>query len=259
MSNEKIQISNKLNRSLKFIGRGSAFNTDELNTSAYIKYNRTILLIDCGENIFSNIKKNGLLDDIDNIYILITHLHSDHVGSLSSLIFYMYYEKRIKANILLFPNLELYLKLQGNIKGMHYNEIKSTFIDELNLNFIITNETHEQMKESKILRIDKDILIEETKPILPSYGYKIIFKDKSKLYYTGDTSSFNKNMLKENNLIIYQDICSRDYPGNIHLSLKKLCEIVPREERHKIYCMHLDTTKLSNLAQNEGFNIVSIE
>lgn len=49
---------------LKFLGRGSAFNTEEGNTSAYIKENRTLFLIDCGSNIFERIMFKDLLYDL---------------------------------------------------------------------------------------------------------------------------------------------------------------------------------------------------
>ena len=40
---------------LEFLGRGSGYNVKEGNTSAYIRKNETLLLIDCGEDIFKTI------------------------------------------------------------------------------------------------------------------------------------------------------------------------------------------------------------
>ena len=42
---------------LKFIGTGSAFNTELGNTSAYIKQNKTLLLIDAGPTVFARAKE----------------------------------------------------------------------------------------------------------------------------------------------------------------------------------------------------------
>ena len=72
---------------LKFIGSGSAFNTKLGNTSAYYKIGHQMLLIDCGSNIFHRIKEHNLLEGIEDIHVLITHTHADHVGSLADLIF----------------------------------------------------------------------------------------------------------------------------------------------------------------------------
>ena len=76
---------------LQFLGRGAAFNPKEGNNSAYVIENNQLFLIDCGESIFERIMENGLLDKIDGINVMITHTHSDHVGSLGTLTMYSYY------------------------------------------------------------------------------------------------------------------------------------------------------------------------
>lgn len=79
----------KDNNLLKFIENGSCFNTDFGNNSTYYidKKNQSLLLIDCGESIFERIMKHKLLENIKDIDILITHMHTDHIGSLFSLLF----------------------------------------------------------------------------------------------------------------------------------------------------------------------------
>lgn len=72
---------------LKFLGRGSAFNVEQGNTSAYYRSGEDMLLIDCGCTVFYEIRKRCLLCGIENLYIAITHSHSDHIGSLADLIF----------------------------------------------------------------------------------------------------------------------------------------------------------------------------
>lgn len=81
---------------LKFLGRGSAFNREEGNTSAYIKTKDCFFLIDCGELVYDEIEKRRLINEnIKSVNILITHLHGDHAGSLSSFIFWCYYKFRL--------------------------------------------------------------------------------------------------------------------------------------------------------------------
>lgn len=75
---------------LSFLGRGSAFNPKEGNNSAYFISDNQLFLIDCGENIFGKILENKLLDNIETINLMITHTHSDHVGSLGSLVNYAF-------------------------------------------------------------------------------------------------------------------------------------------------------------------------
>lgn len=72
---------------LKFIGIGSAFNTDLGNTSAYIKKEDRMLLIDCGGTVFHELQKQKLLEGVNQIYMIITHTHPDHVGSVGEVIF----------------------------------------------------------------------------------------------------------------------------------------------------------------------------
>ena len=90
---------------LKFLGRGSAFNVEEGNTSAYFIKDNIFFLLDCGETIFYELKSNNKLQNlikehnIKDVHVYITHLHTDHTGSLSSLIYYCYYVLGIKVNV----------------------------------------------------------------------------------------------------------------------------------------------------------------
>ena len=55
---------------LKFVGTGSAFSS-ETNNSAYFINNNNLFLIDCGETVFPVLKKSGVLEKVDNIYVFI--------------------------------------------------------------------------------------------------------------------------------------------------------------------------------------------
>ena len=54
-----------------------------------------MILIDCGETIARKIIKEYILDGIEELYILISHTHSDHIISLGTLLFYSKYNKKI--------------------------------------------------------------------------------------------------------------------------------------------------------------------
>lgn len=85
---------------LYFIGTGSAFNYKLGNNSAYIKRDSTMLLIDCGSSVFHSLRKLNLLQDISSLYLVITHMHPDHIGSLGDLIFYTYYALQFKTTLI---------------------------------------------------------------------------------------------------------------------------------------------------------------
>ena len=244
-------------KGLKFIGRGSAFNTKEGNNSAYIKRNGKLLLIDCGETVFARIKELNLLEDVTDVYVLLTHLHSDHSGSLGSLIAYCYYVLKIKINVI-YPNMD---KITDFLA-----------LSELDNNAFTVLKPY-RCDAERILRDHKlnvRIMYFHTvhTAIDNAYGY-IIVDDEEKMvyYYSGDSNRYLFNDMKIvsddddiKDYIVYQDTCLADYDGNVHLSLNKLCEAVPcREVRKKIYCMHLDSDELMIKAKQAGFNVVKTE
>ncbi|MDK2600591.1 MBL fold metallo-hydrolase [Bacillus stercoris] len=101
---------------LNFIGTGSAFNTKLGNNSAFIKKDNSLFLIDCGSTTFSRLKETGLLEDVEKVFVLLTHTHADHVGSLGDLILYGYYSMG-KLGV---PNVSVYSPFSLNIKNLLY-------------------------------------------------------------------------------------------------------------------------------------------
>ncbi len=87
---------------LKFIGTGGAFNYRQGNSSAIAEVRGKKLLIDCGHTVFPELMRRELIAEIEGL--LITHLHDDHVGSLSTLLFYHYYVLRPKPKKVYVPN-----------------------------------------------------------------------------------------------------------------------------------------------------------
>ncbi|WP_368488303.1 MBL fold metallo-hydrolase [Clostridium sp. BJN0013] len=226
---------------LNFLGRGSAFNTKEGNNSAFVKIKNELILLDCGENIFERIINRKILKNVSDIHVLITHMDSDHIGSLSSLIYYCYYIKHIVVEVS-FPTRELYdfLKLQGHIENQNYKfNLIGTDINNT-LNFI-------NVKPIKVNHIKT----------LNCYGYLIYIKDKL-IWYSGDCSNvsnvINEYVIEE----FYQDTCLAEYKGNVHTSLKLLCKSISKDKRNKVYCMHIDCDELIEKAKYEGFNVVEV-
>ena len=86
---------------LIFLGRGAAFNPEEGNNSAYFIENNQLFLIDCGESIFKSLMENNVLENIETINLMITHTHSDHIGSLGTLISKLFYTYNRKTNIII--------------------------------------------------------------------------------------------------------------------------------------------------------------
>lgn len=248
----------KNNDRLFFLGRGSSFNTTEGNTSAYYKdkENRFMLLVDCGESVFSKIKENNILKGIDEIVILITHLHPDHVGSLGTLIYYCNYILNIKPTIIngrkierdiFSEQLESFLKLQG-IDNSLYNHIETEYL----------------VKDNRKIKINSIEISHYPKMVSRSFKIWLNYgKQEEYIYYSGDTNccdSILENVKNKNCVKLYVDTCLAEYEGNVHLSLSKLCrKIKNKEDRKKINCMHIDTNELIAIAKAEGFKVVELK
>lgn len=255
-------------QSLKFIGRGSAFNREEGNNSAYIKKENSFLLIDCGELIYDEIEKRKLItEDIKEINILITHLHGDHAGSLSSFIFWCYFKLNIVPNVVYrdVRAMEEYLTLQGTVKNIHYNLINGRKVKLENMNINLKSVEVEHCHVYKNM-VDNTVIYEKPKEnselykkVFRSYAYYIDVDDK-KIYYSGDSGEFNLDIEKINELDeIYHDCSSYDIEGFPHIGLNTLAKKIDSKYREKVYLMHFDSDELILKGKKLGFNIVKLE
>jgi L-ascorbate metabolism protein UlaG (beta-lactamase superfamily) len=230
---------------LNFIGIGSAFHTRLGNTSAFIKRQDCLLLIDSGGTVFHKLQVLNILRVLKKIYIVITHTHPDHVGSLGEVIFYSYYILGHKPTVF-FPNRDLiksFLTSIGVSQEMYLLESsnKVGFIDE-NLGDV----SIEFLPVSHVAAI-------------PAYGF-VMKQAEGVFYYSGDSNSIENEIitrLKSGELDrIYQDTCGLDYEGNNHMSLRKLQERIHPDLRNKVYCMHLDQHIDQKEIVDQGFNVV---
>lgn len=236
---------------LKFIGYGSAFNTKAGNNSAYIKSGSKLFIIDCGSTTFSRMIDMNLLDGVDEIFVLLTHLHPDHVGSLGDLIFYSYYSMGTMGEpclTVLSPEdlkIEELLTLMGvdsPLYSLEYLDNGVKYLINEDLKMYIDGRPVNHVKE------------------IPSYGYVLSYKGEW-AYYSGDTNGIREGVLDSLNIGVldyfYQDTSGADYEGNVHLSLRELAELVDEKVRDKVYCMHLDEKFDIQEAKRLGFNVVA--
>jgi len=226
---------------LKFWGRGSGYNVKEGNTSAFIIKDDVLLLIDCGEGIFQRIIESNLTENIREVHILITHMHGDHVGSLSSFVGFCFWKYKICSNVYFQEKdkLKQFLELTGMLQGESFviNDSNKFRIDKLGLEFSASITKHNK-------RIN-------------TYSYTLNFDEGNNIFYSGDTYETNFDMipfLKAGN-IVYHDTCLNDCKGNVHTSLRALCEKVPEELRKNIYCIHIDGDNFIETVEKHGFSV----
>ena len=177
---------------LHFFGCGSAFNPAMGNTSAWFEADGCLFLVDCGETVYELLMKRSSLREYRQIYVLLTHLHADHVGSLGSLISYNYCILGRKISVI-HPRatvVEL-LRLMG-IKDEFYNYYKG-------------------------LPEEVDCLRAEPVPVehadnMDCFGY-ILEAEGMRIYYSGDSARMPERiagMLKDGELdAVYHDTSLR--------------------------------------------------
>lgn len=218
-------------KALKFIGTGSCFNVRRINNSAYYynKKNGTLVLFDCGESIFDKLVKK--FKRLNKVIVIITHLHSDHVGSLPSFIAYCNIIFLIKP-IIIFPDKSIINLLKQ--MGIENN----SYVYKSSCNFI---------KET--------VKIEHAKN-LNCYGYILNLFGKV-IYYSGDSKTLSNKVLVdfiEGKIdYIYHDMTR--FNNTIHANVLYLAKIIPKSLRKDVYAMHLDDLKTELLARLLRFNI----
>lgn len=101
-----------MKKAITFLGRDSGFG--KKNTSAYAMVGKRLLLIDCGQTVMTQLQEKNLLEDISSIDVIITHMHGDHVGSLSQLALYSYFTLKTPVNIITeCSNIDNFLTITG--------------------------------------------------------------------------------------------------------------------------------------------------
>lgn len=234
---------------LEFLGRGGAFFVEEGNTSAFFIEDKTLFLIDCGETVFSKIVQTNLLakNQIKEVFCFITHMHGDHVGSLSSLIYYCTYvdvANPIRFSVVCPEALtkELYamLKSQGCSGFFDFapaGTLSGKYRSFSEVNFIWT--VHQGSHPA--------FCIEFT-------------TDAGMVFYSGDTRDLEliRTYVQEVPDIeyMYLETTLLDYTGNAHLPLRALDEIIPKDLRSKVYLMHFNNADCIKKAEELGFQVV---
>lgn len=245
---------------LKFIGRGSAFTKDEVNNSAYFIKNNTMVLFDCGADVFKQIINHKLLNqpNINKLLIIITHTHDDHIGSLMSLLEYCRYSNRA-ANIEEVQLFETIESLVGVVPASPYQTRLNTFANIFGMSI-------EWLKKVVVVsksQVEDELNISiESIPVshssdLISYGYYITDLDSNQsIYYSGDCNSHDPALDKlfttwNRHIDFYLEVSSsaNAYPhSSCHFAEIKLPSLINSissicKDHHNTYTinlMHID-------------------
>ena len=225
---------------LNFLGKGSAFYPLYGNTGAYIKNGDELYLLDCGETAFDTLYRREDLDSISQVYVILTHLHADHVGSLGTLISYYYCIHGMKVHVI---HPEATVKQLLTLEGIDPN------------GYVYL----ERLPENKAGLRAEPIPVKHALD-MKCYGY-LLSDGEECIYYIGDASDvpdeIRAGFLEGAIQKIYQDTSTHDSPVPSHCFYGKLEQWIPREKRKSVYCMHLDSA-CEELLTEKGFEIVQV-
>ena len=234
---------------LRFLGRGAGFNPAEGSTSAFFIDNTKMFLIDCGESVFKTILESKILDPVSELNIFITHTHSDHVGSLGSLVLYAAMVKKQTVNIIVdetmdyLADIRALLKIYG-LTGKMYHWVNTRDLDGESSLF-------SSVRYVKTSHCDE----------LASSG--LLFETAGGLvFYSGDMRESGPllDLINSGKPIekIYIDSNNDREPNPHHLSIHLLNGIVPPALKTKIFCIHVNNSQCLEDAAAYGFGIVDL-
>lgn len=183
-----------------FLGSSACFYPALHNTSAYFVVENNLSLLDCGETVYERLLVREDIDQYDEIYVIITHLHADHVGSLGSMLSYCscILNRRIYV---VHPQKEIcsLLSLMGIAKEFYY---------------------HQQEFANAVEGLDIIPVEVQYASDVKCFGYEIRCKDWH-IYYSGDAANLPDHIVDKfisgEIQNIYQDTSSHqsDHPRHI--------------------------------------------
>jgi ribonuclease BN (tRNA processing enzyme) len=190
---------------LKFVSTGGMFDYQLGNSSAIVQLGEEKILIDCGYTVFKDLSQKKLLDDID--YLLLTHLHGDHAGSLHPAILHWANKRKTKIKII-YPT-------EG---------FKSVLESYLNMFLVTVDKYVDFLPISDFKNIGYlDTLNLHTESI-QSFAYYFNFEDQF-IYFSGDLGdlNFSHKFLKNvnhDNVLVFHEVGFLE--GSAHVHYKEL-------------------------------------
>lgn len=189
------------------LGKYGPFAPKNSATSGYLlQTERANVLIDCGSGIVSKLVDKNLVKDLS--FIVLSHLHFDHVSDMGVLSYALSFSGRK-------DKINVYLPYEDCAV---YNMLKSVAIFNL-----IPIEAGVEYKEASV-----SFSFYETVHPVKSYGVK--FASGNKVFaYTGDTVMIDnlKNLVKGANLVVADgNVIETDYKPTLpHMSVKQACSL----------------------------------
>lgn len=233
---------------LKILGSVSPYPKEEKNCIGYLIYdNGQKILLDCGNGITRLME---FPEDLENLTVIISHLHKDHYADLSAIAYasYVYHNLGLLNN-----KVKVFIPNSKDLEDYHY---LMNYGNENYLDFYVYH-------EKSILNFnDISIYFYQTKHSIKTFAMNII-KENIKLSYSADTgydeniSSFFQNadiLISESSFLKHQK------NGNTnHLSAEEAGIIAKNSNVKKLILSHfwpeMDKLDYLNEAKNIFLNV----
>ena len=256
---------------IKFIGRGSAFNTKEGNNSMlYVDKNtNNYYLFDCGYTTFERINEENICDIWDKankIVIFLSHRHPDHIGGVMDMLFIAHFIKKIPVSVVSpdekIPELFTLLGVTDDL----YEFISPDELDTDNV-----SDTMKYQDE----RVE--LYFKRTTHTATMPAYEMFFRlinEYAICYYSGDSNSvtIDNIVTTSDNLFgkmpdkMYIEVSYFEYKGSPHnyygtfdKCVDEYCaknNILKSDLQDRIRFMHIDDDRLISVLSEMNYKIV---
>lgn len=209
---------------IKQIGNGGAFDYKSINSSFLIDTgNNSYFLFDCGYSVFGELRRQHDAGEIDLKklkYVYISHIDDDHIGSLKTLIYFMYFNFGKRLQIIAVHDFEKDNDVYGRIVDFT-NDIDGFYENDQKIKDDIFNMI--PIKENEVFRVDgfsiKSLRSYHLKPCFGLLFDCYVDSDQlsEKFVITGDTkasSSISSVISSDEIKFVYHDFSNWDKPSS---------------------------------------------
>lgn len=187
---------------IKFLGTGGAFDWQYGTSAATVQTNNKLFLIDCGRSVFPRLMEHELIEKFD--YLVLTHLHGDHVGS----IFEVLCQRSLlgKETPIIVPDEAFGKDIKSLLDMLHYSRNQDVFIPINDVSEIGRIDTYGQHVAD-----------------MRNYAY-YFSEDDELIYYSGDIGRIETAVdflasRKESKIRVFHDALHIEYPSHTHYKI----------------------------------------
>jgi phosphoribosyl 1,2-cyclic phosphodiesterase len=199
--------------------------------------------------VFCSLVEKKILDSVSALNILITHTHSDHVGSMGSLLLYASVVKKFKTKIISGENMAYLPQIRALLDIFGLPERMYQFV-----NVSAFDNRYSQFTSARYIKTFHCGELETCAILFETSGGLV--------FYSGDMKDPAPllDIIKSGKKIdkIFIDSNNDPEPNPYHLRLEEIYDIVPPELRAGTYCMHFNSSQCMDDALAFGFKVVEI-